>query len=317
LLLSFPTPILYFSQPIKRLLPSVVRSRQWGLLTCWALLVLCSLVVQMARAQPSSPSEFRFEHLSVDEGLAHSDAMTVTQDRTGFIWVGTNHGLDRYDGYGLKQYSLPVNPLNGLSANRIRVLHCDPAGQLWVGTERGGISFYDADHDCFRSFATKPVPPPARQLMQQLAQADVSSLVSDARGRLWVGTSQGLFVLTFRPDHQQLQNLALIPPAGAPNLAFNVRALAIDQQGSIWVGAYDVGLQVVDATATQLVARATPVATSSVRTLCLDHRGDLWVGTDHTVLWVHGAAGRRPEELTATALPQRLPFLQSLRPRLI
>jgi signal transduction histidine kinase/ligand-binding sensor domain-containing protein/DNA-binding response OmpR family regulator len=289
-----------------------VCSRQWGLLTCWALLVLGLLVVQTARAQPSSPSEFRFEHLSVDEGLAHSDAMTVTQDKTGFIWVGTNHGLDRYDGYGLKQYSLPVNSLNGLSANRIRALHCDPAGQLWVGTERGGISFYDADHDCFRSFATKPVPPPARQLMRQLAQADVSSLVSDARGRLWVGTSQGLFVLTFGPGHQQLQNLALIPPAGAPNLAFNVRALAIDQQGSIWVGAYDVGLQVVDATAAQLVARATPVATSSVRALCLDHRGDLWVGTDHTVLWVHGAAGRRPEELTATALPQRLPFLQSL-----
>jgi ligand-binding sensor domain-containing protein len=62
--------------------------------------------------------------------------MAVTQDRAGFIWVGTNHGLDRYDGYELKPYALPVNLLNGLSANRIRVLYADRAGQLWVGTER-------------------------------------------------------------------------------------------------------------------------------------------------------------------------------------
>ncbi|WP_094123209.1 hybrid sensor histidine kinase/response regulator transcription factor [Hymenobacter coccineus] len=271
------------------------------------------MVARAAQAQSSPPDEFRFEHLTVDEGLAHSDAMAVTQDQTGFIWVGTNHGLDRYDGYGLKQYALPMNPLNGLSANRIRVLYTDRMGQLWVGTERGGISFYDADHDCFRSFAAQPVPPLARRLMRRLAQADVSSLVSDAQSRLWVGTSQGLFVLTFGPGRQQLQSLALIPPAGAPQAAFNVRVLAVDQQGSIWVGAYDVGLQVVDATAAQLVARATPVATAGVRALCLDNRGDLWVGTDHTVLWVHGAAGRRPEELTAKTLPQRLPFLQSLR----
>jgi signal transduction histidine kinase/DNA-binding response OmpR family regulator/streptogramin lyase len=267
--------------------------------------------VQATAAQPAASGEFRFEHLSIDEGLAHSDAMAVTQDRAGFIWVGTNHGLDRYDGYELKPYALPVNPLNGLSANRIRVLYSDRAGQLWVGTERAGLSFYDADHDCFRSLAAQPVPLPARRLLRQLAQADVSSLVADARGRLWVGTSQGLFMLTLGLDHQ-VRSLELISPAAAPRPAFNVRALAIDQQGSLWVGAYDAGLQVVDATATRPVARATPVATSSVRALCLDRHGDLWVGTDHTVLWVHGAAGRRPEELTATALPPQLPFLQSL-----
>jgi signal transduction histidine kinase/DNA-binding response OmpR family regulator/sugar lactone lactonase YvrE len=265
-----------------------------------------------AVAQPALPSEFRFEHLSVDEGLAHSDATAVTQDKTGFIWVGTNHGLDRYDGYELKPYALPVNALNGLSANRIRTLYSDRAGQLWVGTERAGLSFYDASHDRFRSLAAQPVSPPERRLLRQLAQADVSSLVSDTRGRLWVGTNQGLFVLTLGPDHQQVQSLKLIPPAAAPRQAFTVSALAIDQQGNLWVGAYNVGLQVVDATAARPVARATPVATASVRALHLDRRGDLWVGTNHTVLWVHGAAGRRPEELTATALSQRLPFLQSL-----
>jgi len=308
LLRSFPTPIFC----VRPAPGAAARARRWARAAGWVLLAWLLLPARAALAQPFSPGEFRFGHLTVTEGLSHSDAMTVEQDRAGFTWVGTNRGLDRYDGYHLKQYILPVNPVNGLSANRIRALHADRAGQLWVGTERAGLSFYDADHDCFRSFAGQPGPPATRPLARQLAQADVSSLTSDARGRLWVGTSQGLFVLTLGPDHRQLRHLALIAPAGAPQAAFNVRALAADQQGNVWVGAYNVGLQVVNTTAPRLAARATRVATVGVRALHLDRRGDLWVGLDQQVLWVPGAAGRRPDELTAVALPQRLPFVQSL-----
>ena len=283
-----------------------------GLLAVCGLLAGLLPLARGASAQAFSPGEFRFAHLTVDEGLAHSDAMTVAQDRAGFIWVGTNRGLDRYDGYRLKHYALPVSPLNGLSANRIRTLYVDRGGRLWVGTEHAGISFYDADHDCFRGFVAPHEPPAVRALLRQLAQTDVSALTADARGRLWVGTSQGLFVLTFGPDHQRLRRLERIAPAGAPRGTFNVRALTTDPQGTVWVGASNAGLQVVDATAPRLVARATPVVTSGVRALCLDRGGNLWVGTDHAVLWVRGAAGRRPEELTATTLPQRLPWVQSL-----
>ena len=274
-------------------------------------LVWLWLAASAGWGQPLPPNEFRFEHLTVDEGLAHSDAMAVAQDRAGFIWVGTNRGLDRYDGYQLKPYSLPINPLSGLSGNRIRVLHVGPGGRLWVGTERAGIGFYDADHDQFLSFAGPPGRALDQALVRQLAQADVSALTSDLQGRLWVGTTQGLFVLTFGPD-QRLHALALLAPAGMPRGAFDVSALAVDQQSNVWVGSYNAGLQVVNTAAPRLSAQPTSVAVASVRVLHLDHRGDLWVGTDHAVLWVRGAAGRRPQELAATPLPQRLPLLQSL-----
>jgi ligand-binding sensor domain-containing protein len=87
-----------------------------------------------ARAQDTAPSDFRFEHLTVDQGLSHSDAMAVAQDRAGFIWVGTNRGLDRYDGYQLKPYTLPITR-QGVAGNRIKVLHVAAGtGRLWVGT---------------------------------------------------------------------------------------------------------------------------------------------------------------------------------------
>ncbi|WP_161807040.1 two-component regulator propeller domain-containing protein, partial [Hymenobacter sp. AT01-02] len=105
-----------------------------------------------------SPLDFRFEHLTVDNGLAHSDAMAVTQDRDGFVWVGTNHGLSRYDGYRLKHYLLPVNRRNGLPSNRIKVLLAAPDGQLWVGAERAGLMRYVPNHETFVSLDEQQVP---------------------------------------------------------------------------------------------------------------------------------------------------------------
>jgi ligand-binding sensor domain-containing protein len=113
-------------------------------------LLFIGLASRCTQAQ-SVLSEPRFEHLTVNDGLLHSDAEAVTQDRAGFLWIGTNRGINRYDGYDLRNYALPVNPLNGISSNRIHALHVDHHGRLWAGAENAGLSWYDADHDRFRS----------------------------------------------------------------------------------------------------------------------------------------------------------------------
>lgn len=95
----------------------------------WVALLWAALLAPAAGAQNAAASEFRFEHILVDEGLSHSDVMAVAQDHAGFIWIGTNRGLNRYDdydGYVLKQYLLPMNPRNGLSSNRITALLLAP-----------------------------------------------------------------------------------------------------------------------------------------------------------------------------------------------
>jgi ligand-binding sensor domain-containing protein len=123
---------------------------------------------QGAQAQDTPPGEFRFEHITVDQGLSHSDAMCMAQDHDGFIWIGTNRGIDRYDGYGLKSYALPINPRNGQSSNRISALLAAPGRQLWVGTENSGLSRYDADHDTFMPLGTQVLPPAYRALGARL-----------------------------------------------------------------------------------------------------------------------------------------------------
>ncbi|MFD1871066.1 two-component regulator propeller domain-containing protein [Hymenobacter bucti] len=279
---------------------------------CWLLLGL--LLARPARAQDTAPSEFRFEHLTVDQGLSHSDAMAVAQDQAGFIWVGTNRGLDRYDGYALKHYMLPASlPITskGIAGNRIKVLYAAPGGRLWVGTERAGLSYYDAATDQLVPLAARAVVPASRPLLQRLATVSITALTADPQGRLWIGTQQdGVLMLTLDP-RSGLATVSQTRPSGQPAEPYHVSSLAADAEGNVWVGTYNQGLRLIRTDTSPLVAEATAI-TELVRTLCLDRRGDLWIGTDHQVLWVSAANRRAVRQLAAHPQPLAYPQLQSL-----
>lgn len=280
------------------------------MLWLWAALLLGPA----AWAQNATPGEFRFEHITVDEGLSHSDAMAVARDRAGFIWIGTNRGLNRYDGYGLKQYMLPINPRNGLSSNRITALLLAPDQQLWVGAERAGLSYYDAAHDTFHQLIEQALPVASRAAARQLAVSDVTTLVADAERRLWVGTARdGLFVLSFGPQGQLLalrQLLATVP--GRPSLA-RITGLARDAEGNLWVGSLEAGLLVLRADAPGGPILPTALAGRRVSALHLDRRGDLWVGAERQLFWVAAASRRTRQALVPHALPYHYPRIQALR----
>ena len=281
-------------------------------LICCLLLLLSGLLPRLALAQDTAPSEFRFEHLTVDQGLSHSDAMAVAQDHAGFIWVGTNRGLDRYDGYNLKPYTLPITR-QGVAGNRIKVLHVAPAtGRLWVGTERAGLNFYDATADQLLPLREQAVPVVARPLLRQMAGASIMALVSDARGRLWVGTQHdGLFVLAF-DARGQVTSLRRVPTATKPADELLISSLVTDAEGNVWVGSFNRGLGVVRPGNASPVVEATAL-TELVRVLLVDRRGDLWIALDQCVLWVSAANRRAVRELTTHPQPLAYPQLQSLQ----
>ena len=275
----------------------------------WAALLLAPA----AWAQNVAPDEFRFEHITVDEGLSHSDAMAVAHDRAGFLWIGTNRGLNRYDGYGLKPYLLPINPRNGLSGNRITALLVAPDQRLWVGAERSGLSFYDAAHDSFQRLDDHGLPASARPAARQLAMSDVTALAADAQRRLWVGTVQdGLFVLQFSAQ-DQLLNLRQLPATapGRPAL-LRITGLAPDAEGNLWVGSHAAGLLLVRSDAPGSPVLPTAV-TGPVSALHLDRRGDLWVGAELQLFWISSASRRTRQALVPQTLPQHYPRIQALR----
>ena len=203
------------------------------------------LLATTGQAQPA-PIRYRFEHITVNDGLAHSDAMCAEQDAEDFIWIGTNDGINRYDGYELEKYSLPINTRSGLSGNRIRDLYADAQNRLWVGAEGSGLSLFDPNHDRFINVSKLIHSDGSQALMERLQLADVEVITADSKGRIWVGTrSNGLFVLTLnRANH--VTDIRQISLPRSSSVTYGVSSLALDRDGTLWIGTLSHGLWSVE-----------------------------------------------------------------------
>jgi ligand-binding sensor domain-containing protein len=94
---------------------------------------------------------YALRHLGVDEGLSQSHVTTFVQDRSGFIWVGTAIGLNRFDGHSFRNFLPAPGKAGALSGNGIYALLADAQDRLWVGTESGLDLFQPAGEE-FRRY---------------------------------------------------------------------------------------------------------------------------------------------------------------------
>src|SRR5512146_1610729 len=98
----------------------------------------------------------RFKKLSIEEGLSQSVVTAMAQDQTGFLWLGTANGLNRYDGYNFTIFNPdPSNP-DSLTDGWVTALLADPDGSLWVGTSQGGLNRYDPRSGKFAHYQNLP-----------------------------------------------------------------------------------------------------------------------------------------------------------------
>ncbi|MBE9562108.1 MAG: hypothetical protein IMF12_04510, partial [Proteobacteria bacterium] len=87
-----------------------------------------------------------FGHLSIDAGLSQGTIYTILQDKLGFLWVGTQDGLNKYNGYEFTIYRHESQNIHSLIHNEIFVIYEDTTGTLWIGTGNG-LERYDREHD--------------------------------------------------------------------------------------------------------------------------------------------------------------------------
>lgn len=150
---------------------------------CWWIAAALAVAGACAHAQGRhnhGVERVRFRNIGVEQGLSQATGAAITQDRQGFIWVATQDGLDRFDGYGFRVYKHDRGDPYSLAANNPQELLVDRRGRLWVGTTSGGLSRYDARLDRFDNFT----PDPARA--DAIGSEYVSALFEDGDGNVWV-----------------------------------------------------------------------------------------------------------------------------------
>ncbi len=252
----------------------LMRLAQATIRTSAALLLLAGLLPAALRAQTPT---IAFESISLEQGLSQNTVNCILQDRVGFLWLGTQDGLNRYDGYNTVVYKNDPSDPASLSHDRIHALYEDPSGDLWIGTEAGGLNRWHRATDSFTRYPHDPEDP------ESLSGPWVRTILEDRMGDFWVATYEsGLNRLDRETDtFERFRH----DPADPMSLSDDrIRALYEDRIGNLWIGTLD-GLNLFDRTRKSFIryrhdlGRPGSLSDPQVLSILEDHTGDLWIGT--------------------------------------
>lgn len=118
-----------------------------------------NLQAQENNASASPGQSIKFNRISVEEGLSQNTVNCIFQDHQGFMWFGTQDGLNIYDGSKFKVYKTDPNDPGSLSENYVNSITEDRSGVLWVGTNAGGLNKFDRSHERFIHYYHDPGNP--------------------------------------------------------------------------------------------------------------------------------------------------------------
>lgn len=172
----------------------------------------------------SSAQSLRFEHYNEANGLSHNAVRQIIQDKTGFLWVGTFGGLNRFDGFQFKSYLSNDFPIND---DDITAMVLDEeSDNLWIGT-RNGLTLFQMQTNTFKTFLPEENNP------NSIPDAEIRSIYVDSFKRVWIGTkTQG--VVIYNPKENTFRRIAIE--------GFNyIKSIVGDSEGKIWIGSYNTG----------------------------------------------------------------------------
>lgn len=268
----------------------------------------------------------RFDRLSLDEGLSQSDVLAVLQDSEGLIWVGTENGLNRYDGYTFRAYRRERGNPTGLPNDFIFDLAEGADGSLWIATNGGGLVRMDRSAGTFKAFRNDPEDSSSlgSNVVRRVFVMQDGSVLAGTRGAglRRLDPETGTFTSVELPGVTETGSLdsvfallrdsrgglwvggdhGLVKLQGEASRAFggfekSVRAVYETSDGTIWAGTYGGGLARLDAKTGEFVfyrhdaGDASSIAGDEITTILEDSSGRLWVGTTGGLNLVDSAAG--------------------------
>ena len=281
----------------------------------------CFLLLQLASpqnvlpAQPFGPAtgpmaKVKFNHLTIDEGLSQNLVYSIFQDSKGFLWFGTNDGLNRYDGYHFKVFRHDPYDSTTLADNDlVYSIFEDHAGRMWVGT--GALNLFDRKTETFRRFVHDP------QDKNSVLPGPIRAIAEDQDGGIWLASSEGgICRVTLRPVTQEgvrairvpdgegyekvtveFTRFAHTPGKGASLYQNAVRDLLVDRRNRLWVA----GRGWIDILDLEMVRKGTVIfqhyrlplrRPTDVLAIYEDRQGTIWIGGGHELLKVVEKAGQ-------------------------
>jgi ligand-binding sensor domain-containing protein/HPt (histidine-containing phosphotransfer) domain-containing protein len=206
--------------------------------------------------------------------------LEILEEPTGKMWFGSAEGLfclenpDQEEDLALTHFNNDPNSATSLSINRARSLLQDIDGNLWIGTENGGINIYNKEKRCFYHCRIDDFNP------MSLNNESIHSLTRDRQNNVWVGTYGGGVNIAVKNSDFIIHYRNL--PAAPQSLSFNIiSGFAQDRFNRIWVGTDGGGFNLFNDTTgefTRYNTRNSPIKSNAITCMIGDNENQIWMG---------------------------------------
>ncbi len=237
-------------------------------------LIICIAVVSAhSQAQQGVQSQYKFKHITIDQGLSHNRVTSVCQDSQGFIWMSTDYGADKFDGITIVPHRHDPNDESTISSNEVNSIYLDSKNNLWFATTEG-LDLYNIDQDNFSRFSHKDITWPL---------GNVHVMDEDKVGKLWIGASSGLYALDLNSSEiiyfsNDEDNAYDFPPG-------DIYGLLVDKNDNVWISVRDNGLRLYNQSDDTFKSfsndpeDSTSISDNRIERLYEDSNGNIWAGT--------------------------------------
>ena len=186
-----------------------------------------NVFAQLALVSPSFGGQYFFTNYTTDNGLSSNSVGCIAKDSEGYLWIGTEAGLNRFNGYDFTVFKSIAEDTTTIPSNSIRSVLSDKNGNLWIATS-GGVCRYHRNTNSFERIYVRGRNGESALLVESF------DLFEDARQNIWAGYST--FGLTkYSPKQNCFESVISPMPPLANNM---VRSVIEDADGSLWMNSY-------------------------------------------------------------------------------
>ncbi|MGZ9897633.1 two-component regulator propeller domain-containing protein [Shewanella gaetbuli] len=209
----------------------------------------------------------QFSTLEAEHGLSMNTVNDVLTDQSGYLWVATQAGLNRYNGKEIKVYLKEHD--NGPSGNHISHLYYSRKGELWFSTINDGLNRYDEKTKQFLHFNAPEFGLPT---------SGINAISEDHNGNIWLASTNGIYIFSAR-------NLSLIEHIDVGDkglLEENVTGLFLDNRSRLWVS-HQAGMQLYLPEQSTLIPFEFPatIKVNAINNITNGNENSLWLTTEH------------------------------------
>ena len=285
------------------------------------MLLLIILLITTNIVYVSAYNNINFKNITSEDGLSQGTVETIIQDDQGYIWLGINDGLCRYNGYEFKIYKHDEELENSITNNYIVDIKQDNSGNIWVGTANG-LSKIDTKTDLITNYNMNDEE-------KSLSHYNIGDILITKSGDVLVGTSDGLNIYNEKKDEfyrifnkdsdlssqfirslaeDENQNIWVATNNGIDKIDIknnkniisfktghgkfdisenDIYVVRYDPKGYIWAGALKEGLNRIDINTNEVKQYKNDdrdeksLPGNHVKDILRDSSGNLWVGTDN------------------------------------